>query len=91
MADPDLLPFRLTRTLESSGQPADSFSGDSSFIRRDGGQRRAAVAALLNVVEADHGDVLRDPKSLLPKGMHGAERERVVEAENGVRGIAKLE
>jgi hypothetical protein len=79
------------RAVKSSGQPCHSLPGNSGFVGRNGRQGRSAVAALFDVVETHHGDVVGDPEPLFPKGMDGAEGEEVVEAEDGVRRIAELE
>ena len=54
-------------------------------------KRRPDVTTLLDVVDADHGDVVGHDDTEFGEAVQGAEGEQVVEAEDGVRRGARLD
>src|SRR5215207_11581259 len=56
--------------------------GDLVLVRRDRGKRRVGVPAVLDAVDADHRDVVRNSQAALGQRPDRPERQRVVEAEH---------
>src|SRR5690349_21655810 len=78
--DDDVAGRRGPVAVESFAEELQRPSGDRPLVGGDGGERRARVAPVLDVVEADDGDVAGDVQATLVRSSHGAQRELVVEA-----------
>ena len=81
---PRLTGRRVGRAGQAVGDQLHRQPGDLRLVRADRRQRRCGVAPVLDVVDADDGDVLGHPDAALVQPPERTERERVVEAEDGV-------
>src|SRR4051794_15515612 len=72
--------------MDPLDEKVDGGGGDLFTTRVDGRERGDRELALVDVVEADHRDVVRHPPTGLLQAPQDAEGERVVEREHGVEG-----
>ena len=75
-------------------QPCEQADGGSAHLRQglaDGGEHRGDDGRVLDVVEADHREVLRHPQPTRAGGTEGADRMVVVEREDRRRRLRQVE
>src|SRR5271155_2806719 len=74
----------------TSDAPQDGLSGNLSHLAQGlphGGEPGVLEGSTLDVVEADHGDVFRDPQLLFPQSANGTDRRNVIEREYRREGL----
>src|SRR5918995_1953051 len=90
--DRELLPARrLLAAVELTQQRLARRGSQPVLVLPQGRERRARVLGPGDVVEADHGEVVRDPQAGLGGGANGAERHQVRGGEHRGRPLVERE